>query len=424
MAPQNESSIGEKLVSDFIFGNRLLVIDDELAVCRPIQKIAERCGFEVVITDNPETFVRKAQCWKPTVIVLDLQMPMMDGIELLRELAADGCEAHVIVSSGADARVLDAAMQLGHQRGLKMNGILQKPYRAEYLRKIFSGLAKISKEQLRDDLAAALSTDDFYLEYQPKLELKSGRFIGVEALARWRHPQQGLIRPDEFIQLAEESALICAVTDAVVTRAVLQAARWRANSLAIEVAINVSAKDTEDSDLPDRLSRCCANAQINPKDIILELTETGAMRHSLQMMDVLTRCRVKGFRLAIDDFGTGYSSFVQLQRLPFSELKIDQSFVRRMLRDERCRTIVEITIDLARKLGLHSVAEGVEDAATLKALFDLGCDVAQGYYLGRPVSAADVELLVRHCHAPTDLSVQGDERPTSEDRVYGIHSSH
>jgi len=153
MAPQNESSIGEKLVSDFIFGNRLLVIDDELAVCRPIQKIAERCGFEVVITDNPETFVRKAQCWKPTVIVLDLQMPMMDGIELLRELAADGCEAHVIVSSGADARVLDAAMQLGHQRGLKMNGILQKPYRAEYLRKIFSGLAKISKEQLRDDLA-------------------------------------------------------------------------------------------------------------------------------------------------------------------------------------------------------------------------------------------------------------------------------
>src|SRR5262249_7788578 len=135
--------------------------------------------------------------------------------------------------------------------------------------------------------------------------------------------------------------------------------------------------------------RICEDAAIKPERIILELTET-ATRESLQTIDVLTRLRLLGFRLSIDDFGTGYSSLVQLQRLPFNELKIDQSFVSKMLQDKSCRTIVEIIIVLARKLGLKTVAEGVEDADTMNALFDMGCDYIQGFYLSRPKPAADL----------------------------------
>ncbi|MGC2415529.1 MAG: EAL domain-containing protein [Stellaceae bacterium] len=151
----------------------------------------------------------------------------------------------------------------------------------------------------------------------------------------------------------------------------------------------------EDLDLPERLHQHCKDARIDPNRMMLELTETSAMREAVQMMDVLTRLRLKGFKLSIDDFGTGYSSLVQLQRMPFSEIKIDQSFVMQMTRDDSCRVIVEIVVELARRLRLRSVAEGVEDEATLRALIDMGCDEAQGYHLSRPIAAAGMSLLLR-----------------------------
>jgi EAL domain-containing protein (putative c-di-GMP-specific phosphodiesterase class I) len=206
---------------------------------------------------------------------------------------------------------------------------------------------------------------------------------------RWRHPTRGIIQPNEFIALAEQTGLIHGVTDWVIATAAAQAARWRVGNLGLEVAVavNFSARDLEDLDLPDRLEQHCRNAAIDPALLTLELTETGAMRQAMQMMDVLTRLRLKGFKLSIDDFGTGYSSLVQLQKAPFTEIKIDLSFVTQMMSNAGCRIIVEIIIDLSRKLGLKSVAEGVEDDATLKTLIDLGSDTAQGYYISRPIAA-------------------------------------
>jgi EAL domain-containing protein (putative c-di-GMP-specific phosphodiesterase class I) len=376
-------------MADDFFADRLLVIDDEPAFGQIVKKVAEAGGFEVVVTRDPSAFMRAARQWHPSVIILDLKMPGTDGVQLLRTLAADNCSAHVVLTSGADGKVMESAIQLGRERGLNMSQPLPKPMRVESLQERLDAFKQECKPLLSADLEAALSADQLFLEYQPKLDCHLGRITGAEALVRWHHPTRGIIQPNQFIALAEETGLIHGVTDWVVATAAAQAVRWRADHLGLEVtvAVNFSASDLVDLDLPDRLEQHCRNAGSDPTFLTLELTETGAMREAVQLMDVLTRLRLKGFKLSIDDFGTGYSSLVQLQRMPFSEIKVDLSFVTQMMSNAGCRAIVEIIIDLARKLGLKSVAEGVEDDAALKALIAMGCDTAQGYYISRPIAA-------------------------------------
>ncbi|HEX3864606.1 MAG TPA: EAL domain-containing response regulator [Stellaceae bacterium] len=377
-------------MADDLFGDRLLMIDDEPALGNIVKRVAQSSGFEVVFTQDPSLFINTARLWRPTVILLDLKMPRTDGIQLLRTLASDKCSARVIVTSGADAKVLESAMALGRERGLLMDEAMQKPIRVEALRDRLFGFKRVSKLQLSADLTKAIATNQLFLEYQPKLNGSTRLITSAEALVRWQHPTQGVIPPDQFIALAEEIGIINRLTDWVMAAAAAQAARWRAADHPIEVAVNISARDIEDIDLPDRMEEHCLAAGIDPEFMTLELTETGAMREAVQMMDVLTRLRIKGFKLSIDDFGTGYSSLVQLQKMPFSEIKIDKSFVMEMMTNDSCRVIVEIILDLARKLGLSSVAEGVESEAALNALIEMGCNTAQGYHLSRPIAASGV----------------------------------
>jgi len=387
---------GARGMGDDIFGNRLLIVDDEPGIVRLIKRIGEGSGFEVVATEDPRAFQKAARSWRPTLIIMDLKMPGVDGIQLLRDLAADKCAAQVVLASGEDCKVLETALQLGRERGLRMRGMLQKPIHVETLRELLATFKPLSRTLLSSDLADAIAANHLFLEYQPKLDCRLARITGVEALVRWRHPVRGIIMPDQFIALAEETDVIHQLTDWVVAAAAKQAAVWRADNLIFEVAVNISAKDLEDLELPERLYQRCRDAGIDPVSMILELTETSAMREAVQMMDVLTRLRLKGFKLSIDDFGTGYSSLVQLQRMPFSELKIDRSFVMQMMDNKSCKVIVEIVIDLARRLELKSVAEGVEGEAVLDALIGIGCDMAQGYCVSRPLAADDVSGFVRN----------------------------
>jgi EAL domain-containing protein (putative c-di-GMP-specific phosphodiesterase class I)/ActR/RegA family two-component response regulator len=391
-------------MADNLFGNRLLVVDDEPSIGRLVKRVAESVGFEVVATEDPVVFAKTARQWHPSVIMLDLSIPGTDGIQLLRGLAADKCAAHIVLISGADGKVLEAAQQLGRERGLNMGKLLQKPTRIETLRELLREFKPVPKSLLAADLAAAIAAGQLFLEYQPKLDCRLGRITAVEALVRWRHPSHGVVRPDQFVAVAEESDLIHRLTDWVVATAAKQAAAWQVENLDLQVAVNISAKDIEDIELPERLHQHCLNAGVDPALMMLELTETGAMREAVQMMDVLTRLRLKGFRLSIDDFGVGYSSLVQLQKMPFSEVKVDSSFVMKMMSNDGCKVIVEIIIDLARKLGLKSVAEGVEEEAALKSLFDMGCDMAQGYYLSRPIAADRIAEFVRGYESGTVLS--------------------
>jgi EAL domain-containing protein (putative c-di-GMP-specific phosphodiesterase class I) len=374
-------------------GNRLLVIDNDPILGRLVKTTAEAVGFEVFFTKNPSVFAETARNWCPTALMLDLGMPGTDGIQLLRGLAEDRCAAPVILMSSADGKVLEAAMQLGRDRGLMMGGVLETPVRPEMLRRILATLQP-AKTLLSDDLADAIAGHQLFLEYQLKLDCRLGRVTGVEALVRWNHPTLGVLHPDQFVPLAEETDLIHSLTDWVVVTAAKQVAAWHMDNPTLEIAVNIAAKNVEDLGLPDRLHKHCRAAGIDCASITLELTETGAMREALQMMDVLTRLRLKGFKLSIDDFGAGFSSLVQLQKLPFSEIKIDRSFVMQMMENKGCRAIVEIVIDLAHKLGLRSVAEGVEDEAALHTLMILGCDLAQGYHLARPVAADRIPAFI------------------------------
>jgi EAL domain-containing protein (putative c-di-GMP-specific phosphodiesterase class I)/ActR/RegA family two-component response regulator len=379
---------------DQVVQSRLLIVDDDQSFGRLIKRVAEPCGFEVIATDDPGNFTHVMRCWSPGVVVLDLQIPGTDGIELLRKLAVDGCAAHVILASGVDEKTLDSALQLGRERGLKMAGTLAKPVDLQGLRELLAKFRPIDNAQLMRDLDDAIPLGHLFLEYQPKLDCRSGRITGVEALVRWQHPTLGLVRPDRFITLAEETSLIGPLTEWVASAAIRQTAAWRRQGLDLDVAINISAKNAQDITLPDRLAHHCSEHGVEPGSIVLELTETGAMGNAVQLLDVLTRLRLKGFELAIDDFGTGYSSLVQLRKMPFSELKVDCSFVMQMTTDKDSRFIVETVIELARKLGLRSVAEGVETETALTALLAMGCDLAQGYHLSRPLAAGRLARFV------------------------------
>jgi diguanylate cyclase (GGDEF)-like protein len=254
---------------------------------------------------------------------------------------------------------------------------------------------RLSREQA---MRRAMSGREFELVFQPKLHLASGRASGAEALLRWRHPVEGLIPPSEFLPLLEESGMICQVGEWVVETACEVLAEWQANGLADQrLAINLSAREFARPDLVDFLSQKLTAAGVAPARMEIEITETCLMDHSDTSLDRLHELARRGFRLAIDDFGTGYSSLAYLRRFPVHALKIDQSFVRHMHDNVEDREIIRTIVTLAHTLDLTVVAEGVEHIAQNELLRGMGCDVAQGYLLSRPLSRRGIATwLARH----------------------------
>jgi EAL domain-containing protein (putative c-di-GMP-specific phosphodiesterase class I) len=239
------------------------------------------------------------------------------------------------------------------------------------------------------DLHQALRGNQLTLAYQPKIALDTQRMIGVEALARWLHPQLGPIPPSDFIPLAEEGDLINPLTEWAVATAAADWTEWRGHGLMLNVAVNISARNLDRLDFPDTVAEICRAGGMPCEHLAIELTES-ATQGAVNLLDTLTRFRIKGMDIALDDFGTGYSSLAQLQQLPFSDLKIDRSFVMRADTSKDCRVIVRTVIDLAHNLGLRAIAEGVETEIASQMLTDFGCDQAQGYVFARPVPARDL----------------------------------
>ncbi len=382
--------------------NRLLVIDDQADLCEFISEAAAVLGFETCAVTEPDAFRRAVQEFQPTVVVLDLQMPGADGIELLRYLGERGSKAQVLVASGMDQRVLATAEQIGRAQGLNMLGALQKPILLAdleaTLRRCIRGDTPITPESL----ASALDKREIEVHYQPKAtRVASGRWIveGVEALARWRHPQLGPVSPARFIPIAEKNGLIRRLTEQVLEISLAQCRAWDTSGLSLSVAVNLSPQLLNDLSFPDHVARMAAQIGADARRIIFEVTESAAMFDPGTTMDVLTRMRVKNFGLSIDDFGTGYSSLKQLYLMPFSELKIDTSFVRDVFEHEDARTMVETMVLLAHKLRLTACAEGVESPEVLDFLDSVGGDRAQGYYIGRPMTGASLEQMAREWNA-------------------------
>ncbi|MST34748.1 EAL domain-containing protein, partial [Acidimicrobiaceae bacterium USS-CC1] len=242
------------------------------------------------------------------------------------------------------------------------------------------------------ELRRAIDGDELEVHYQPKVDLRSGAVFGMEALVRWRHPERGLLGPDVFVPVAEEAGLIRSLT-----LRVLDAAAQEHRALTdlgfghLEVAVNLSLRSMVELDFPDQVAKVLRRHGVPPTALTLEITESSVLSDPARTVGMLVRLAELGTTISVDDFGTGYASLSHLKRLPAGELKIDRSFVAGMLDAPRDAAIVASTIDLARKLGLRAVAEGVEDGDTWAALAELGCDQVQGYFVSRPLPPPQLE---------------------------------
>jgi len=244
---------------------------------------------------------------------------------------------------------------------------------------------------LLGDLRRALSNDELYLVYQPKVSLADGSLRSVEALLRWKHPERGPVPPDAFIPLAENTGLIGAITHHVLDLALAQARVWSDAGRTLRVAVNVSARNLHDDEFDRSVRALLTRHGVDPTQLLLEVTESALMADPVRAREVLQRLAEQGISISIDDFGAGYTSIKQLRSLPISELKVDRSFVQAMEEDPGEEMIVRSVIELGRNLGLTTVAEGVETPEALVKLAAFGCDTAQGYVLARPMPAADLE---------------------------------
>ena len=244
---------------------------------------------------------------------------------------------------------------------------------------------------LGSELSNAIQNKEVVLYYQPKADMRTGKIIGVEALARWQHAYRGIVGPDEFIPLAEQTQLIRPLTMNLLDEAIRQISVWDKRGFNLKVAVNLSSRSLLDLQLPDQVTRLLQKWGVEATSLELEITESTIMADARRALAVLSTLNSMGVGLAIDDFGTGFSSLSYLKRLPVKEMKMDKSFVMKMASDENDAAIVRSTIELGHNLGLRVVAEGVENEGIWKQLSTLGCDLAQGYYLTRPVPANELE---------------------------------
>jgi EAL domain-containing protein (putative c-di-GMP-specific phosphodiesterase class I) len=243
----------------------------------------------------------------------------------------------------------------------------------------------------RRSLEKAAATGALFLMYQPKLDLGSGEVVGVEALARWQHPQLGSVSPTTFIPIAEQKGLIDWFSEWALTCAVQQWSRWHDEGIELELAVNISALNLADVTFPDLVSRICVSAGAPRHRLTVELTE-GATQEATRLMDAVSRFRLKGVGVSLDDFGTGFGSLIHLRSLPFTELKIDCAFVSDLLTSRDSRAITRGLIAIAHEIGLTVTAEGVETQETLEALRAYGCDKAQGFLIARPMTGDRLPL--------------------------------
>jgi EAL domain-containing protein (putative c-di-GMP-specific phosphodiesterase class I) len=377
----------------------ILILDDDAAAAQTIQWMAESLGFEAEFVTRPNEFFLRLEQKSFDIITIDLVMPKLDGVEIMRLLAERETRAKIVISSGMDSKVLEAAQRSALEHGLSILGVISKPISKESLRLLVGDgsecdqLPWVEKQSAYGelfeitplDLQNALDRHEFILAYQPKIECKSGLTVGFEALVRWKHPDRGIVMPDVFIPVAENVGLIDALTEQIFEQSLEWFSQFFPQSIP-QLSLNISAKSLVDIQMADDLSALCSRYRIAPECIVLELTETSAMVDPILSLALLTRLRLKGFQLSIDDFGTGFSSMVQLVRLPFSEIKVDKSFVMQAQNSSEARSVINSIIDLGHSLGLLVTAEGVENFKTLDYLNSLGCDLAQGYFIARPMT--------------------------------------
>jgi len=380
---------------------KILVLDDEPFMLKLHSHMLASLGFTQVTTCNSgraalELFDSVNN--PPELILLDLNMPEMDGLEFIRHLVEQRYTGSLILISGENERMLQTAEKLVKAHKISSLGHLHKPVNPKELSALLEKWAPPTQGRPRtakktygaEEVRAAIVNRELVNYYQPKVDVVSGKVVGVESLVRWRHPQDGMVFPDQFIGVAEEYGLIDDLTRAVINETFAQAKTWQEEGLHLRVALNISMDNLATLEFADYVATAASSAGIAPDSIVLEVTESRLMRNLASPLEILARLRLKRFSLSIDDFGTGHSSLIQLRDIPFDELKVDQGFVHGAANNSTLSAIYNASLALAKQLGMKTVAEGVEDRTDWDFVRSTGCDFAQGYFIAKPMPPEEI----------------------------------
>lgn len=381
---------------------RVLILDDEPEITRIIASSLNFMQLSVKQEIHDPEQLNDLPLSQFDVIFLDLMMPKMDGIEVIRLLSEKAPQIQVVLMSGMDINVLNTAKELARESCLSVLGHLNKPFRPKQVIEIIQLYSEYKQSQHEKNplnalpftlaqLRSALENNNLQLYYQPQLNLSSHTLIGFEALARLEIDGQ-IIYPDQFIPLAENNQLIQTLTKQVIRKAFQEfASLQKITHHSIRLSINLSGHDLTRLNFPDFAYQLAQEYSIETGQINFEVTETQAIENIRHGLDVISRLRLKGFKISIDDYGTGYAMLDQIKRLPANELKIDRTFIKSITEKGKSVVLVRKILEMAQELNIEVVAEGIEDELTADWLQKMGCEIGQGFYYAKPMPLAAVE---------------------------------
>jgi EAL domain-containing protein (putative c-di-GMP-specific phosphodiesterase class I)/FixJ family two-component response regulator len=374
---------------------RVLVFDDDDAIGRLVVRVAALSGIEATAVTNAEAFATQLRDGPPQVIILDLQLEGTDGVEQMRLLADRHYAGALVLMSGYDKRVLASARAVGRSLGLKIERVVEKPLRVAELEQMFALLQSAEESLTGERLLEAITDNELALDFQPLVNRHLKALKKLEILIRWEHPVLGRIPPYDFLAMAESSVTVSdALIDWVVGAAVEAYQVLTELGLKVPLAVNMATQNLHDLTLPDRLEQRLRAGGMPTEHLCLEITESAVSKDVARTMDILSRIRLKGMQLSIDNFGTGQSSLKMLRQMPFSEIKIDHSFIADVTTCRESRAIVKSVIDLAANIEMNCVAVGVETAETADALQEMGACDMQGFFIARPMPIEAVSAWV------------------------------
>lgn len=385
---------------------RIVILDDDVLVGQTIQLMIEDQGIgESRFLSASDEFFAALREWAPTHAILDLAMPGMDGVQIIRELSERAPDIRLLLLSGLGQRVLDSARIYARERGLRVDGALEKPVSPARLRQVIcslpadDGLMPTAEPRPQPDITVADIRDALHhgeIEpfYHPRIDCATGNISGFEVLARWRRGGEGLLMPWRFLDKMESGGLMDQLTESMAE----QSLRWFSGHFEgasdLTLSLNIARESLRSDALLEHLVARCQTLQLDPGRIVLEVSESAVMTEPKEAVGLFTRARARGFELSIDDFGSGFASIAQLVRLPFSELKIDREIVRSATHSREGELLLSTIVDLAANLQMRVTAEGVEDAVTFELLSGMGCSCAQGYYFSEALPADEVQAWI------------------------------
>jgi len=396
---------------------RVLIVDDSSLQRHMLSVICCDAGYQTILASNGLEALEALGEFDFHLIISDLEMPEMDGLQFIRKMAEQDVKSNILLISGHSDSLLNAAQELANQFGLTIIGTLKKPYIPETFQELlihtsmtapesemnpqydgsFQGM--LSVETVKEGLKANALT----AYYQPKIAHEKAMIIGFECLARWKTKDNKVLGPATFIPVAENHGLMAPVTNQMLELSFIHLRCWAKKGLDLPISVNISPDNLKDVEFPSHVDELTKKYNIAPASVILEVTESKVMENATDCLEVMSRLRLMGFGLSIDDFGTGYSSLKQLQYIPFTELKLDRSYVAAATYHPASRAVLETGINLAKSLSLTCVAEGVETEDQAKLLCNLGCDKHQGFLYAKPMPGSEVLNWLSTWHRTNNL---------------------